>query len=130
MPIDDGDFLDALDVLMARVRTATKKAGAKGALMIMARGKAHTKRVSGTLRRSWKMETMNDGPDVYSWWVGPTTVYARRQELGFLPPLKDSLGREFPTATGWPYVRPAYMESLPKVRAYILAAYRTALTGR
>ena len=130
MPTDDGDWQDALDALMARVRTTTKKAGAKGALMIMSRGMAHTKVVSGTLRRSWKMETKDDGPDVYSWWVGPTTVYARRQELGFLPPLKDSLGREFPNDPGWPYVRPAYVESVPKVRAFILDAYRTALTGR
>ncbi|MGD0211122.1 MAG: hypothetical protein ABSC14_09110 [Desulfomonilia bacterium] len=97
---------------------------------LMAAGMARTHVISGTLLRSWKMDPVQQGPDLYEWWVGPTVVYARRQELGFLPPHKDSLGREFPTAYGWPYVRPAYVETLPKIRTFINNAYRGAILGR
>jgi hypothetical protein len=130
VPVSSGDFNAALDALVARVNAATKVASAKSAAALMAAGMARTHVISGTLLRSWKMDPVQQGPDLYEWWVGPTVVYARRQELGFLPPHKDSLGREFPTAYGWPYVRPAYVETLPKIRTFINNAYRGAILGR
>jgi len=126
VPADDSELQAALSAMRARIHLASKVIATKGGLVIQQVGMKHTKVVSGTLRRSWRTEPLDSG-GVYGARVGPTTVYARRQELGFLPPLKDSLGRSFPTAYGWPYVKPSLDEARPMVGTLARNTYAAAM---
>lgn len=113
MPVDDSAFKAALDAMQARVRASTPRLVAEGLVIVQKAGQARTKAVSGTLRRSWRIEGPVVGDDTASGKVGPTVIYARRIELGFRGP--DSLGRVYDQA-GKPYVKPTVLESIPKVR--------------
>lgn len=121
MPTEAGDTLAALDALIERVRAAGPEVVGKGALAIQAAGMARTHVRSGTLRRSWHVEV--DGNVAQ---VGPTTVYARRQELGFHG--ADALGRVY-DETGWPYVRPAFDETAPRLNDFAVAKLTEAIGG-
>lgn len=126
MPVDDAEFQAALDAMIGRVSSASRVIAAKGSAIMQRAGMAHTKVVSGTLRRSWRTELFGtDG--VFAARVGPTTVYARRQELGFKGP--DSLGRIFHHDPGWPYVKPAMREATPLVGVLARESYAAALRG-
>lgn len=72
--------------------------------------------------------------------VGPTTVYARRQELGFVG--ADSLGRVYdepqhigsPGAYGSkrrrnPYAKPAVVEAMPLVQKLAKSTFAAAVRG-
>ena len=122
MPVDDADFRAAFDALIGRVSAAAPIIVQKGALATQAAGMKRTRVVSGTLRRSWRTERVG----AYAARVGPTMVYARRIELGFRGP--DSLGRTYNQAPK-PYVRPAYDEVLPTLRAFAKATLTAALRG-
>ena len=124
MPIDAGDTMDALAAMMARLQAAGPKIVTQVGLVIQREGMARTHVRTGALRRSWRVESEGDTAQ-----VGPTMVYGRRQELGFLPPLVDSLGRQFPHAVGWPYVKPAYEASGPQALAVAVAGVREAIGG-
>lgn len=108
MPVDAGDTIAALGALRARLAVVGEQIAGKSGLLVLATGQRLTHVRSGALRRSWRMVGPTGGDGVYSAEVGPTMIYARRQELGFLPPLTDSLGRSFPHDPGWPYVKPAH----------------------
>jgi len=129
VPADADATIAALRAMKVRIDVACKESVMKVGLAVQRAGMAHTKVVSGTLRRSWRTEPIDGGDGVYGARVGPTTVYARRQELGFMPPLRDSLGRSFPTAYGWPYVRPARDEVVPQAQAIVTAAIARAIGG-
>jgi len=121
MPVDDAAAQAALDALIARV-AASGAIIAKGAALIVQRvGMQHTRVRSGTLRRSWR--TAAEGPAVF---VGPTTVYARRIELGFKG--RDKLGRKYNQGPK-PYVKPAFDEARPVVQAYAVKTVVQAITG-
>lgn len=122
MPADAEATRAALEALAARIRAAGHDVVAQGALALVGAGMAHTKVVEGTLRRSWRAEIQGTTAE-----VGPTTVYARRQELGFHGP--DSLGRVFTHDPGWPYVRPAYEATTPKIRSLALTRLAEAIGG-
>ena len=122
MSVDDAAFQAAVDALIARVHAAGAVAVKKATLAIQAAGMANTKVVSGSNRRSWRMEEA--GP--FAAFTGPTMVYSRRLELGFKGP--DSLGRVYNQAPN-PYVRPAYDSMLPQVRPFFIAAISGALRG-
>ena len=127
MPADDSELQAALSAMVARIHVASKVIATKGALVVQQVGMKHTKVVSGTLRRSWKTEPLDTGGGVYGARVGPSVVYARRQELGFMPPLRDSLGRSFPHAYGWPYVKPALDDARPLVGTLAVNSYAAAM---
>jgi len=127
MPADE--TIAALDALIARLSVAGAASVTTAGLAIQRVGMSKTRVKSGTLRRSWRTEKLPTGGGVFAARVGPTTVYARRQELGFLPPLKDSLGRTFPNDRGHPYVRPAFVEVLPQIPKFIAKTYEAALRG-
>ncbi len=127
MPADKA--IAALDSLIARLSVAGAAAVTTGGLAIQRVGMSKTRVKSGTLRRSWRTEKTDAGTGVYAVRVGPTTVYARRIELGFLPPLKDSLGRSFPNARPKPYVRPAFEAVLPALPKLLSNAFAAALKG-
>ena len=126
MPVDDSAFLFAFDALITRVQAAGPKAGNLSAQLLKATGMKRTPVLSGTLRRSWKVD-VTAGIGVYAARVGPTMIYARRQELGFKGP--DSIGRVYKHDPGWPYVRPAQLEALPKIQALTKTIYTTAIGG-
>ena len=129
MPVDDADFQAAISAMMDRIRAASPKIAVAGGQLIQRAGmkKTHVgKRNGGTLRRSWKTEAVEvDG--MAGARVGPTTVYARRQELGFKGP--DSLGRIFHNDPGWPYVKPAYEESKPLIGRLAQGMWAAAMRG-
>ena len=126
MPVNDADFQAAISVMMDRIRAASPKIAVAGGQLIQRAGMKRTHRRSGTLRRSWKTEAVEvDG--MAGARVGPTTVYARRQELGFKGP--DSLGRIFHNDPGWPYVKPAYEESKPLIGRLAQGMWATAMRG-
>lgn len=127
MPVEDADFQAAMDALIARVNVASRGIAVKGSAIIQRVGMKHTKVVSGTLRRSWRTQQVGGTGGVFAARVGPTTVYARRQELGFKGP--DSLGRIFHHDPGWPYVKPAIEESTPMVGVLARASWAAALRG-
>jgi hypothetical protein len=101
MPVDSEATLAALNAMVARLEAAAPSVVASGALMIQAVGMQNTHVQTGSLRRSWR--TLSEGLSAS---IGPTMIYARRQELGFRGP--DSLGRVYTNDPGWPYVRPAF----------------------
>ena len=127
MPASDSDLQAGLDALMGRINAACADATAKGALAMQAAGMAHTRVKSGSLRRSWRTQGLPPMPGVYSAEVGPTTVYARRIELGFYN-MRDKLGRLYHQRPK-PYVKPAYAETVPKVREYGVNAIAGAIRG-
>lgn len=129
MPTDDAGFQAALDALLARVDAAAPAIALKAGLAIQAEGMALTHVQTGTLRRSWRTELAGGGDGVYAVRSGPTVIYGRRVELGYLPPLTDSLGRQFPHAVPHPYVRPAIESSLPRVGAVIRDGFAAVIGG-
>jgi len=124
MPADADDTLAALDALIGRLRAAGPVALAKSAAAFQAAGMARSPVRRGTLRRSWRVEVEGDVAE-----VGPTVIYSRRVELGFLPPNTDSLGRQFPHAYPHPYVRPAFGLTAPKIPAIAAGVLRAAIGG-
>lgn len=113
MPVDDAAFKAALDAMAARVQASTPRLVGESLAMVQRAGQARTRVQSGTLRRSWRIEGPVELDGVASGKVGPTMIYARRIELGFVGP--DSLGRVFNQAAR-PYVKPAVLESIPQIR--------------
>jgi hypothetical protein len=82
---------------------------------------------TGTLRRSITVFGPNRlAAGVYEAFVGPTAVYGRRVELGFVG--SDSLGRRFNQA-GHPYLGPAVEEAHAGPIHAIFAARMGAATG-
>lgn len=87
--------------------------------------------ISGALRRSIKVRRTKRGPGVYEGRVGPTIIYGRIQELG------GRLGHN-PRHGMWrqpgylpprPYLRPAVISVLPKIRQIFLDAWARAIRG-
>jgi hypothetical protein len=128
-PVDASGTLAGIAALRVRLNLAAEQIAGKGGLVVLATGQKLTHVVSGSLRRSWKMDGPVGGDGVYSARIGPTMIYARRQELGFLPPLQDSLGRSFPTDVGWPYVAPAHLASIQPIRDMAVRAVGEAVSG-
>jgi len=105
------EFVAALEAMDARVDAATGTAVRDGALIIQrqaqtnASGRPGPRVITGTLRRSIRV----DGPHrIGTAWearVGPTVVYGRRVELGFDG--TDSLGRTYHQPP-YPYFAPAW----------------------
>jgi Bacteriophage HK97-gp10, putative tail-component len=126
VPVDADDTIAALTAMMGRVRVASRTIVAKSALELQRVGMAHTHVRSGTLRRSWRIEPFGEG-GMYGARVGPTTVYARRQELGFKGP--DKLGRVFKNDPGWPYVKPTFVQVAPQILRYAIDGLSAALRG-
>lgn len=124
MSTNADDTLAAFDAMLARVRAAGPQVVAKQALALQAAGMALTRVRRGTLRRSWRVELRGNEAQ-----VGPTVVYARRIELGFLPPLSDSLGRQFPRAVPHPYVKPAFEATAPKLGGVAVSVLARAIGG-
>ena len=125
MPVDDAATQAALTALIERINVGAEQIAVKGALLVQRLGMAQTHVLTGTLRRSWHVEPLGGGAGTYSARVGPTTVYARRQELGFRGP--DSLGRVFRNDPGWPYVRPAREQAQVPIQAMAGAVIRAAI---
>jgi HK97 gp10 family phage protein len=116
----------ALDAMIARMAAVGPIAVRQGALMMQRAGMARTPVKQGTLRRSWQTGDVYGSLGVYAVQVGPTAVYARRIELGFKG--ADSLGRTY-NQQPKPYVRPAYVETAPKILALIRNQFANAITG-
>ena len=124
MPVEIDRTLAALDAMTRRIGIASGVAGRKVALAFQAEGMANSPVKSGTLRRSWQTVPVSEGLTVFSAAVGPTTVYARRIELGFKGP--DSLGRVY-NQVGKPYVKPAYESVLPRALPLVVAEITGAI---
>ena len=140
MSVDADNTIAGLRALKARLGVAGKTAVTKSALAVQHAGMSKTRVRSGTLRRSWRTEAVEAGEGVFGARVGPTVVYARRQELGFVG--ADSLGRVYdepqhigsPGAYGSkqrrnPYVKPALVETLPQIRMIVRRTYADAVRG-
>ncbi len=105
------EFVAALEAMDARVDLASRNTVRDGAQMIQrqaqqnASGRPGPRVVTGTLRRSIRV----DGPRrVGTAWearVGPTVVYSRRVELGFDG--TDAIGRTYHQPP-YPYFGPAW----------------------
>lgn len=126
MPVDDSAFKAALDAMQARVRASTPRLVGEGLVILQKAGQGRTKAVSGTLRRSWRIEGPVEVEQGAAGKVGPTAIYARRIELGFRGP--DSLGRVF-NQLGKPYVKPAVLESIPRIRSRWARGIGKAIRG-
>lgn len=128
-PVDASGTIAGIVALRTRLKLATRDIAAQGAAIVQRIGMDRTHVRSGSLRRSWRIVGPVGGDTTYSAAVGPTMIYARRQELGFLPPLTDSLGRQFPNDPGWPYVRPAHDEAVEPVYQKATEIVRGAVSG-
>ena len=129
--VDDAATQAALSAMIVRLRAASKVAAMKGILVIQNAGMQRSggltfEKVTGTTKRSWHAEPINVG-GMFGAQTGPTTVYARRLELGFYN-MTDSLGRHY-YQRAKPFVRPAFLEALPEAKAVINATYAAALRG-
>lgn len=109
MPVDDSATKAALKMLAVKVKTAATQIVTEGVGIMKAEGMQRTPVKSGTLRRSWHSELRGENFAQ----IGPTMIYARRIELGFVGP--DKLGRVY-NQQGKPYVRPAYEAALPRIQ--------------
>jgi hypothetical protein len=122
VPVDDSDTIAALSALVARVEAAGPTIAGTIALRVKQVGMGLTHVRSGTLRRSWQVTLAGSSAE-----VGPTTVYARRQELGFSG--ADSLGRIYRHDPGWPYVRPAFDIAAPQALPFAERSIAQAIEG-
>lgn len=128
---DTAAFDAGVDALIMRLRHANQRAVTDGAHIIQA---TEAKKLhagygvrSGTMRRSGRVRgPYRRTPDRAEAQVGPTVIYARRFELGFVGP--DSLGRIFPYRPR-PTWKPARIESKPLIEAIFVARFREALKG-
>ena len=128
-------FKDAINAHIARQMAATRTAVAKGAHTIEAKAKdeltssSHPKGtptpaspgeppslITGTLRRSVRVQGPTGDGQTFTASVGPTTVYGRIQELGgwaghssYLPPR--------------PYMKPAVEKSAEELKALFREAW-------
>jgi HK97 gp10 family phage protein len=123
MPVDDRDFRLALDAMVARVEAATVRMSALAAGIVQAAAQRNAPVVTGTLRRSITMDP--EGDAVYR--VGPTVIYGRRIELGFMNK-RDSLGRLFHQQPH-PYLRPAVESSRGPIMNMALREFARAVRG-
>lgn len=121
----------ALDSLALKVETATEAAIKLGGEAVRAsiigqmNGRPGPNVITGALRRSVMVGTpTQEGPGVWSLTVAPTTVYARRIELGF--DAADSLGRVYHQLP-YPYVKPGVTQVVDKLGGVLFAAWSTAL---
>ena len=131
MPVDDRATKLALDAMVVRVSAASAVISKRGALLVrsLAQGKLHEGYgvVSGTMRRSVHTEGPTArGAGVFGTRVGPSKIYSRRFELGFVGP--DSLGRVFPDHPR-PFMRPAVTEARPRIEALAASQWRKAIRG-
>lgn len=131
MPVDDAATRQALLAIAARVEAAGQQIAQQGAEIV--RGAAMRKLhvgfgvVSGTMRRSHQVTAARlVGPGMWSASVGPTVIYARRFELGFVG--TDSLGRRY-DQRGRPYFKPAVNESRARIQALATRLANVAIRG-
>lgn len=119
------DFEKAVDGLIAKGAAAVGTFVAVGGHMIEAAAKARAPVDTGTLRRSigvWSITS--DGLGVWSSRTYPTTVYARRVELGFHG--TDSLGRHFDQGAQ-PYLGPGLDDARSRLGVLFESTVRKAL---
>ena len=128
MPVDVSATLAGLDALTARINEASETIAGRAALIVQRAGMAATHVRTGTLRRSWTVVGPEGSGGAYSAQVGPTMVYARRQELGFQPPLRDSLGRSFPNDYGRPYVQPSALAARSGIEQMAISVVTEAVS--
>lgn len=122
----EAEFNAALDAMVARVEVAGRKLPMEAALLIQASAQqvassgifAHP---TGTTKRSIRSEPGGDGA-----YVGPTTVYSRRLELGFDG--ADSRGRVYHQKPR-PFLKPGWSEALPGVIRLARRRFATAIKG-
>ena len=124
-PVDDEATQAALTALIAKINRAAEIIAGSSAHIVQQLGMERTHVITGTLRRSWRVVGPEGGDGVYRAAVGPTMIYARRQELGFVGP--DSLGRVFKNDPGWPYVRPAREAAQVPVQQLAVTTLRAAI---
>lgn len=105
----------ALRQMISDADAATKGAVAEAAHLVEAKAKANAagrpgpRVVSGDLRRSIHVDgPIREGTLGYSAQVGPSVIYARRIELGFVG--TDSIGRHY-NQQPYPYLRPGFDEA-------------------
>lgn len=108
------EFDRALDDMVARVDEAGRLALARAAHEVERAAKDHASGrpgpnvVTGTLRRSIVVAGITrQGARGWGTFVGPTTVYGRRVELGFEGP--DRRGRVY-HQSGHPFLEPGFRE--------------------
>jgi len=109
------EFEDGLEALKLRMLAATEQAVADGAHLIQAAAMKHAagrpgpNAVSGTLRRSIHVEGPTGEEGTYTARIGPSAIYARRIELGFMN-MRDSLGRLYHQPP-YPYMAPGLADA-------------------
>lgn len=137
---DTSGFMASLDRLMASVDDATREAVTLGAQVIEKTSKesfgpAHAKgtpkssdkaqSVTGTLRRSIHMVGVSSlGAGTWRSQVAPSTVYARRVELGFHG--ADSIGRHY-DQPGYAYMKPGLDNARDKLPRIFEATWNAAM---
>lgn len=127
MPVEGvPEFEAALAAMVARVQAGALKAAADAGHLVEAATKARAPVRSGTLRRSVRSWVSREDLGEAAYSVAPTTVYARRIELGFHGP--DSLGRVYHQGPH-PYLKPAVHASLPGIARVIQTRMIAAIRG-
>lgn len=126
------EFEAAMDALKVRMLEATAQAVADGAHLIQASAVKHAHgrpgpRVrSGTLWRSVHVEGPEDsGEGSFTARIGPSVIYARRIELGFMN-MRDSLGRLYHQPP-YPYMKPGLEDAEPLLNDLFEARWAAAL---
>lgn len=135
MPVEGVDRAQvALDALGARLHAAMGLAAYHAGLEIEASIKEHASGrpgpnvITGTLRRSVHTTAPTPiGSKAWQVYVSPSTVYARRIELGFMN-MRDSLGRLY-HQPAFPYVRSGFQAARVRVLPVIIDTLRAALGG-
>ena len=137
---DVSGFMASMDALIAKVDASTRTAVTLGAQVIERTAKesfgpAHAKgtpkssdkaqSVTGTLRRSIHTVGVTSlGAGIWQSQVAPSTVYARRVELGFSG--TDSLSRNY-SQPPYPYMKPGLNKARNKLPAIFEATWQAAL---
>lgn len=129
------EFRAAIERKRAAVRLETRRAVAAGgaqverAAKINASGRPGPNVITGTLRRS--IRTTQVTPYGRGGWearVGPTVIYGRRVELGFLG--TDSAGRVYGpprNPAAFPYFTPAWTAFVPRWQGILAAHWARAM---
>lgn len=130
---DPGALAEKFASLSRRAQSANLEAATRAAalpvlnqLRLTVHEGGRTPYKTGTLRRSFSMETLLRSPMRCVVGIGTNVPYARRLEYGFVG--ADKLGRVYNQAPH-PYIRPAMDENRGKSRREFRAAMMALLEG-
>ena len=124
-----GAFEKQLTASIAKAEAGARQIAAQGGHLIEAAAKREAPVRTGSLRRSVQVFSVERvSAFTYESKTGPTIIYGRRIELGFVG-MTDSLGRTFSGPPPNPYTQRGLDEARPTINALAASVWHSFLVG-